>query len=165
MKWKLNITKDTKVTILGLQESTFPFLQEEEYDFKAQQTSETIKYMHYVHGSTSSFHLSVLMLDTKKLLYLPLSPWKLLSPLCPVLYQQFSLTKSDKYTVNPNLCSVSEYCLIGKQCSRFMLLNTIWKISAYWTEYVYTNSFCLKTCTVEFFCDSLIWAPESAFAS
>lgn len=66
MKWKLNITKDTKVTVLGLQESTFPFLQEEEYDFKAQQTSETIKYMHYVHGSTSSFHLSVLMLDTKK---------------------------------------------------------------------------------------------------
>ena len=114
VKWKLNITKDTKVTVLGLQESTFPFLQEEEYDFQAQQTSETIKYMHYVHGSTSSFHLSVLMLDTKKLLYLPLSPWKLLSPLCPVLYQQFSLTKSDKYTVNPNLCSVSEYWLIGK---------------------------------------------------
>lgn len=74
VKWKLNITEDTKspevttllsfhhllctkVTVLALQESTFPFLQEEEYDFKAEQTSETIKYMHYVHGSTSSFHL------------------------------------------------------------------------------------------------------------
>ena len=62
----------TKVTVLALQESTFPFLQEKEYDFKAQQTSETVKYMHHVRGNTSSCHLLVLMLDTENLLYLPL---------------------------------------------------------------------------------------------
>ena len=59
VKGKLNITEDTKspgvttllsfyhllytkVTVLALQESTFPFLREEEYDFKAQQTRKQL---------------------------------------------------------------------------------------------------------------------------
>ena len=150
------------------------YLQEEEYGFKTQQTSETV--MHYVHGNTFSFHLSVLTLDTKNVLYLPLWPWKPLSPLCPALYQQFSLTKSDKlYTVNPNIHTMSEYCTVDPTYGFWVLsgvshvqvmwhiyVSTIWKIIGYWTDYVYTNSF-LETCTVDFFYDSLTRAP--AFAS
>ena len=111
--------------------------------------------MHYVHGNTFSFHLSVLTLDTKNVLYLPLWPWKPLSPLCPALYQQFSLTKSDKlYTVNPNIHTMSEYCTVDPTYGFWILsgvshvqvmwhiyVSTIWKIIGYWTDYLYQQFF------------------------